>query len=71
MKEKISVIIPAFNAEKWIYNCVKSVLNQNDNNFEIIIVNDGSKDNTLTLCKELGYNDNRIMIVAGRMQGAT
>lgn len=49
MKEKISVIIPAFNAEKWIYNCVKSVLNQNDNNFEIIIVNDGSKDNTLTL----------------------
>ena len=49
MKEKISVIIPAFNAEKWIYNCVKSVLNQNDNNFEIIIVNDGSKDQSLRI----------------------
>lgn len=71
MKEKISVIIPAFNAEKWIYNCVKSVLNQNDNNFEIIIVNDGSKDNTLTLCKELGYNDNRIMIVDKKNGGVS
>lgn len=71
MKEKISVIIPTFNAEKWIYNCVKSVLNQNDNNFEIIIVNDGSKDNTLTLCKELGYNDNRIMIVDKKNGGVS
>ena len=34
MKNKISVIIPAYNAEKWIYDCVKSVLSQNDDNFE-------------------------------------
>ena len=71
MKNKISVIIPAYNAEKWIYNCVKSVLSQNDDNFEIIIVNDGSKDNTLALCKKLENDDKRIILVDKKNGGVS
>lgn len=71
MKNKISVIIPAYNAEKWIYDCVKSVLSQNDDNFEIIIVNDGSKDNTLALCKKLENDDKRIILVDKKNGGVS
>ena len=71
MKNKISVIIPAYNAEKWIYNCVKSVLSQNDDNFEVIIVNDGSKDNTLALCKKLENDDKRIILVDKKNGGVS
>lgn len=48
----ISIIIPAFNSEKYIERCIDSVLKQTSNNFEIIIVNDGSTDNTEYIIKE-------------------
>jgi glycosyltransferase involved in cell wall biosynthesis len=53
MHPTISVIIPAYNAEKYIVPCVESILNQGDVNLEIVIVNDGSKDNTHQVCLEL------------------
>ena len=42
---KISVIIPVYNSEKYIEKCLDSILNQSYKNFEIIVINDGSKDN--------------------------
>ena len=49
---KISVIIPVYNAEKFLHKCLESVLNQTFRDYEIILVNDGSKDNSGAICDE-------------------
>lgn len=49
---KISVIIPVYNAEKFLHKCLDSVLNQTFKDYEIILVNDGSKDNSGAICDE-------------------
>lgn len=49
---KISVIIPVYNAEKFLHKCLDSVLNQTYKDYEIILVNDGSKDNSGAICDE-------------------
>ena len=51
-KPAISVIIPVYNAQDGIKRCVDSLLNQSFKNFEIILLNDGSKDNSLKILKE-------------------
>ena len=61
--EKISVIIPMYNAETQIQKCVNSLLCQTYTNFEIIIVNDGSKDNSLAVCQNTFGNEPRVKIV--------
>lgn len=63
MEDLVSVIIPAYNVEKYIRKCVESIITQSYNNIEIIIVNDGSSDNTATICRELISCDNRIMVI--------
>lgn len=61
MDELISVIVNVYNGEKFIKKCLDSVINQTYKNIEIIIVNDGSTDNTLSICES--YKDNRIKII--------
>ena len=55
MKPEISVIIPLYNKEKIIQQCVDSILTQSFQNFELIIVNDGSTDNSLKIIEEIQY----------------
>ena len=63
MDKVVSIIIPAYNAEKYIEQCVKSVINQTYKHLEIIIVNDGSKDNTLDILEKLKSTDERIVLI--------
>ena len=60
MTPQISIVIPAYNAEKYIERCVDSIINQTFRDFEIIIVNNGSVDSTKEICEELEKKDNRI-----------
>lgn len=70
-KEKISVIIPCYNVEKFIRKTVESVLRQNYNNFEIILVDDGSKDNTLLELKKLEKRDTRVKVYFQKNKGVS
>lgn len=68
--EKVSIIIPAYNAEKYINRCIESILSQTYKNLEIIIINDGSVDNTEKIITEYAKKDNRIILINQRNQGA-
>lgn len=59
----ISIIIPVYNTERYLKKCFDSVINQTYKNIEIIIVNDGSTDNSLSIINEYAQNDYRIKIV--------
>ncbi len=69
MEKMVSVIIPAYNVEQYIFECVDSVLTQTYQNFEILIVNDGSADNTYDCMKTLAAIDNRIRIFTSENKG--
>ena len=60
---KVSVIIPVYNVEKYLRQCLDSVVNQTLKDIEIICVNDGSPDNSLAILEEYAQNDNRIKII--------
>ena len=63
MDEKISVIVPVYNVEQYLERCVDSIINQTYKNLEIILVNDGSTDNSGKLCDELAKRDDRIRVI--------
>lgn len=60
--EKVSIIIPVYNVEKYIKRCVNSIIEQSYKNFEIILINDGSKDNSLKICQEIVKENKNIDI---------
>ena len=62
-KMKISIIIPAYNCEKYIGRCLKSILQQNYKNYEVIVVNDGSTDKTGIISEQFAKKDKRFMII--------
>lgn len=68
-KPLISIIVPVYNAERYLAKCVDSLLNQTLQNIEIVCVNDGSTDNSLAILKE--YDDYRIVIVDKNNSGVS
>lgn len=68
---KISIIIPAYNIENYIGQCLESLINQTYKNIEIIVVNDGSKDNTLSIINEYAQKDKRIKVIDQENQGVS
>lgn len=60
---KISIIIPVYNAQTYLKNCLESVINQTLKDIEIICVNDGSTDKSLDILEEYAQNDSRIIIL--------
>lgn len=59
----ISIIIPVYNAEKYIGNCISSILNQTYGNFEIILIDDGSTDSCSGICDYFASHDSRIVVI--------
>lgn len=60
---EISILVPVYNVEKYISKCIKSILEQSFKNFELILVNDGSTDKSLDICKKFELIDSRIRII--------
>lgn len=59
---KISVIVPVYNARKYLRHCVDSILAQSFSDFELLLIDDGSTDNSRTICDEYASNDSRIHV---------
>lgn len=57
-EDKVSIIVPIYNREKFIDKCIKSIINQTYKNIEIILINDGSTDKSLEVCKKRFKNYN-------------
>ena len=70
-KTTISIIIPSYNAEKYIEQCIQSIEEQTYKDFEIIVVNDGSKDNTKAICENLQKKYKNIIIINQENSGVS
>ena len=67
----ISIIVPVYNVEKYIDRCIKSITMQTYKNLEIILVDDGSSDKSLDLCKKWAIKDKRIIVVHSKNKGVS
>ena len=70
-EQKISIIVPIYNDEKYLKRCIESILKQTYTNIELILINDGSEDKSLEICEEYKKNDNRIIIVNKENEGVS
>ena len=68
---KVSIIIPIYNGEKYLERCINSLLNQSYKNNEYIFINDGSTDNTLNILKKYAKKDERIVIIDKKNTGVS
>jgi glycosyltransferase involved in cell wall biosynthesis len=71
MRPTISIIVPVYNVEKYLPNCINSVLNQISGNEELILIDDGSTDNSGLICDEFAHLNSRIKIKHTRNQGVS
>lgn len=69
--KKVSLIVPVYNIEKYLERCVNSILEQDYDNLEIILVNDGSLDNSLKICKKYEQKDSRIIVIDKKNGGVS
>ena len=71
INNKISVILPVYNSEEYVSESITSILNQTYKNFELIIIDDGSTDNSKVICKNFSKKDNRIIFLDNNHIGLT
>lgn len=69
MKELISVIVPVHNSEKYLAQCIESIMNQSYRDLEIILVNDCSTDNSASICDQYAQKDERILVIHKTVKG--
>jgi len=67
----ISIIVPIYNSEKWLDRCLESLINQTYNDIEIILINDGSKDGSLRICRSYAQKDSRIIVIDKENEGVS
>lgn len=69
MNPKISIIVPVYNVERYLDECLKSIINQEFKEFELILINDGSTDKSGNICDKYALKDNRIRVFHKENQG--
>ena len=69
MEQKVSIVVPVYNVEKYLKRCVNSLIGQSYSNLEILLVDDGSKDSSLSICKEYELKDSRIRVFHKENEG--
>ena len=68
---KVSVIIPVYNAEKYLLKCVESILMQKNLDVEVLLINDGSTDKSASLCDDLAIKDKRLKVIHQNNEGVS
>ena len=68
---RISVIVPVYNVEPYVKQCITSIISQTERNIEIIVVDDGSSDNSRAILTELAEQDKRIKVICQKNQGVS
>lgn len=63
MEKLVSIIVPIYNVERYLSKCIESIVKQTYTNLEIILIDDGSTDNCLTICDEYAIRDSRIRVI--------
>ncbi len=71
MNGLISVVIPVYNVEVYLKRCIDSILNQTYKNIQVILVNDGSKDNSGLICNQYAQKDSRITVIHQENKGVS
>lgn len=69
VRKNLTIVIPLYNQEKYIKQCLESILSQKNIDIFVIVVNDGSTDNSLTICEEIAAKDRRVKIVSQENHG--
>ena len=67
----ISIIVPVYNASQYLKQCIDSILTQSFKDFELILINDGSTDNSLNICREYEAIDSRVIVIDGPNGGVS
>ena len=67
----ISIIIPAYNVEQYLTACLSSIEQQTYQNFEAILIDDGSKESTGDICDDIAAKDNRFKVIHQKNQGVS
>lgn len=71
MKYKISIVVPVYNSEKYLEKCIESIMNQTLKDIELILINDGSTDNSRKICDYYKYIDKRIKVLHIKNNGVS
>ena len=69
--ERLGIVVPAYNSEKFLRRCLDSIINQTFDDFKCIIVDDGSSDNTKNICREYEEKDKRIYALYQKREGVS
>lgn len=70
MEYKVTVIVPVYNAQKYLSRCVDSILSQTYHDIEVILVDDGSTDSSAQMCDDFAHRDNRVKVIHKENAGA-
>lgn len=71
MLELISIIVPIYNVQEYLYKCIESILNQSYKNIEVILIDDGSVDKSPIICDDFAALDNRIVVIHTQNKGVS